>query len=276
MIHGMLLAEKRTRKMNITSWSPIFGKAVAYKTFWKIALSLKINHKYPNEEFIRWAQSLGIQDIRSTEMATIKQNYLKAQKELREIEKNAETLRETHLRSILTEAERNGDEKQIQKRLQVIIRAHERKQHFQRLKNVFKPQVSGGLSYILVPQNFTADKYPYEPETIEQWETVHDQDELQHFIQKRNIQHFGQAHGTPFTQSPLKKLTWQADTIEAKEIIAGCIPTNFITDNPYANKVINYIANRETLPTIDTMLTEDQVSRGFRKWRESTSTSPSG
>jgi hypothetical protein len=52
MIHGMLLAEKRTRKMNITSWSPIFGKAVAYKTFWKIALSLKINHKNPNEEFI--------------------------------------------------------------------------------------------------------------------------------------------------------------------------------------------------------------------------------
>jgi hypothetical protein len=40
--------------------------------------------------------------------------------------------------------------------------------------------------------------------------------------------------------------------------------------------VINYIAQRETLPTINTTITEEQVSQGFRKWRESTSTSPTG
>jgi hypothetical protein len=272
----MLLAEKKTRKMKTTSWSPTFGKAIAHKSLWKIALSLKINHKYPNEDFVHWAISLGVNDIRSMDIATIKRNYRMAQKELREIERSAENLREIHLRSMLTEAELSGDDQKIQKRLQVLIRAHERKQHFQRLKNVFKPQATGGLSYILVPQNFTTEDYPYEPETIDKWEIVHDQEELQDYIQKRNIQHFGQAHGTPFTEHPLKQLKWQADTIKANEIITGCIPLSLITDNPYANKVINYIAQRETLPTIDTTITEEQVSQGFRKWRESTSTSPSG
>jgi hypothetical protein len=72
VIHGMLLAEKKTRKMKTSSWSPTFGKAIAYKSLWKIALSLKINHKYPNEDFVCWVLSL----------------YRIAQKELREIERS--------------------------------------------------------------------------------------------------------------------------------------------------------------------------------------------
>jgi hypothetical protein len=107
----MLLAEKKTRKLKTTSWSPTFGKAIAHKTLWKIALSLKINHNYPNEDFVRWALSLGVNDIRSMDIATIKRNYRIAQKELREIERSAENLRETHLRSMLTEAELSGDDK---------------------------------------------------------------------------------------------------------------------------------------------------------------------
>jgi hypothetical protein len=263
--------------MHVTSWSPTFGAAVSKKSFWKIALSLKINHTYPNEEFLNWAESLGIPDIKSMEITTIKRHYREAQKELREVEKQAESLRgETHLKSMLTAAELSGEEKKIQKRLQVILRAHAQKQHFDRLKNIFKPTASGGLSYILVPNNFTADKYPYDPEKTEEWEIIHEHDELQQYIQIRNIQHFGQAHGTPFTKPPLAALTWKADTIEANEIMKGYIPTSFLTENPYTNKVMEYIAKRENLPEIDTMITTDQVSRGFRKWRETTSTSPSG
>lgn len=213
IIHGMLLAEKRTRKLKITPWSPTFGKAVAKKSFWKIALSLKINCTRPNDEFVKWALSLGIENIRTIDITTIKKNLRVAQKELKEFERQAESLRETHLREMLTEAELNASENKVQKRLQVLIQAHTKKQHFNRLKNIFKPKTSGGLSYILVPKNFTVDQYPYDPSQISEWETTHDPDELQNYIQHRNIQHFGQAHGTPFTIPPLDKLQWQADTI---------------------------------------------------------------
>jgi hypothetical protein len=36
------------------------------------------------------------------------------------------------------------------------------------------------------------------------------------------------------------------------------------------------MANRENLPEIDTYITTDQVRQGFWRWRENTSTSPSG
>jgi hypothetical protein len=75
MIHGMLMAEQRTRKLKMTPWSPIFGKAVNKKSFWKIALSLKTNCTRPNDEFVKWATSLGIENFRSTDITMIKKIY---------------------------------------------------------------------------------------------------------------------------------------------------------------------------------------------------------
>jgi hypothetical protein len=52
---------------------------------------------------------------------------------------------------------------------------------------------------------------------------------------------------------------------------------SFLSDNEYKNKILQqYIANREQLPEIDTFITPEQVSLGFKKWFEETSTSPSG
>jgi hypothetical protein len=276
LIHGMLMAEQRTRKLKTTPWSPRFGKAVSIKSFWKIALSLKLNFTRPDNRFLNWAKTMGIHDFKGLDVATIKNNLRKSQKELREIEKQASTLREAHLRELLTEAKLNGDESKVQKRIKILIRAHTQRQHFQRLKNIFKPQETGGLSYILVPPNFSIDQYPYDPAQVTEWEPIHGHEELQKFIQLRNIQHFGQADGTPFTVPPLNHLTWQADSITAKEIMEGSVPLSFITDNPYTSKVLEYIAKRGTLPEINTYITPEQISRGFRKWRETTSTSPSG
>jgi hypothetical protein len=231
IIHGMLLAESRTKPLKTVSWSPAFGKAVSKKSFWKIALSLKMNYTQPNDEFMKWAETMEITDFKSISLETIKKSLRAAQKELKEIEKEAEVLREAHLRDMLTSAELNGgDDQKIQKRLKVLIRAHEQKQHFRGLKQVFKPQTAGGLSYILIPKNFNADHFPYDPAKVNDWEQIHETDELQRYIQLRNIQHFGQAHGTPFTISPLNKIEWQANSIKAQEIIEGSIPTSFLSN----------------------------------------------
>jgi hypothetical protein len=71
-----------------------------------------------------------------------------------------------------------------------------------------------------VPKDSNPDKYPYEPEEIREWEPVHEHKKIQEFIQKRNIIHFGQAHGTPFTNDPLNKLDWTAESLKAKEILS--------------------------------------------------------
>jgi hypothetical protein len=141
---------------------------------------------------------------------------------------------------------------------------------------IFKPREAGGLSYVLVPENFSIENYPYDPNKVEAWEHVHDHDAVQMYIKTRNLQHFGQAHRTPFTVDPRNKINWQADSIEANEILSGVVPMQFISDNSCVNNVLQYLANQKNLPEIDTYITPDQVAKGFKRWRETTSTSPSG
>jgi hypothetical protein len=74
----------------------------------------------------------------------------------------------------------------------------------------------------------------------------------------------------------LDKIKWQANSIEAKDILNGTIPIPFLSGNPCVDKVLQYMADRPNLPEIDTYITTEQVAQGFRKWRETTSTSPSG
>jgi hypothetical protein len=276
VIRGMLAAESKTRKTKTVAWSPKFAKAVNYKSFWKVALQLKTTHRPPSEKFLQWAESLGINDYKMLDMATVKQNLRKSQKDLKEIEKQAESLREEHLRNMLVEAELNGDEKNIQRRLKILLRAQAQQQHFKRLKSIFKPNKTGGLTYILVPEKFDSTNYPYDPNEITSWDAVHDQEAVQEFIQKRNITHFGQAQGSPFTVPPLNSINWQANNIPAKELLKGAIPISFVNNNPQLERVLRYIANRKNLPIIDTYISTEQVSKGFRRWRETTSTSPSG
>jgi hypothetical protein len=275
-IIGMLSAEKKTRKIKTTPWSPTFGAAVSRKAFWKIALSLKLTHTRPSDEYITWSQALGIQDFKSLDIATIKKELRLAQKQLKEITNKATTLREEHLTELIEQAEDNLSDEKFQKRLRDIKKAHTRQQHYKRIQNILKPAQKTGLSYILVPKDFEPDQYPYESEQIKEWEPVHEQSELQSFIQKRNIAHFGQAHGTPFTVEPLTKINWEADSIEAKEILEGSIPMSLINGDEYTMKILSYIAKREQLPEIDTYITPTQISSGFKKWKEETSTSPSG
>jgi hypothetical protein len=275
-IAGMLAAEKKLSKVRRQAWSPKFGAAISKKAFWKIALSLRMTHTRPSDEYITWAISLGIEDFKGIDVSTIKKKLREAQRELRELEKKANELREEHLRELIERAEENEADATFQKRLKEIKKAHERQSQFKKIRSIIKPTTKGGLSYILVPKDFKADQYPYEPNESTEWEPVHDHEILQEFIQKRNIIHFGQAHGSPFTQPPMNRLDWQADSFEAKEILNGSVPISVLSHNEYANKILHYIAQREQLPEIDTYITPDQMSLGFKKWREDTSTSPSG
>jgi hypothetical protein len=266
LVEGMITAESTTKKTKMTSWSPTFANAVNKKTFWKIALSIKTNHRRASQEYLNWATEFGINDFYGIDIQTTKHKFREAQKELKAIELKAEQLCTEHLRSMLTNTELSGEEKQVERRLRILIRAHERKQHFSRLKQIMKPQDTGGLSYILVPANFSIDEFPYDANKVSNWEAIHDQEVIQNFIRKRNLIHFGQAQGTPFTIPPLTEIGWQANSPAAQEIIQGVIPLELTVDNPNVMQVIKYMAERENLPLIDTHITKEQLSQGFQCW----------
>jgi hypothetical protein len=139
-------------------------------------------------------------------------------------------------------AELSRDKETVQKRLRVLIRAHERKTQFQRLKLILKPSESGGMSHVLVPKDFSAKDYPYNSEEVQEWEPIHDPEKVCDLIQHRNIQNFGQAQGTPFTIPPLNEIDWQVSSVKAEELLEGSIPAPFLTADKYTMEILEHIA----------------------------------
>jgi hypothetical protein len=78
--------------MKNQAWSPKLGAAISKKAFWKIAYSFKMTHTRPSDKYITWSEALGIDDFKSLDMHTIKRRLREAQKELRLIEKQANSL----------------------------------------------------------------------------------------------------------------------------------------------------------------------------------------
>jgi hypothetical protein len=128
-----------------------------------------------------------------------------------------------------------------------------------------------------VPEESKPEDYPFNPDTVAAWKMIHDHTLLQKYLLQRNMKHFNQAHGTPFTIPPLDNLDWEASSEEAKQLLKGEIPPNLhASENPFVREVLEHIASRKLLPEFDIFITPDEVARGYRRWKETTSTSPSG
>jgi hypothetical protein len=275
-IKGMLSAEKKTCKKKLYDWSPKFSKAIETKAFWKINLALRRNHIYPNHKLLAWADTLNIKDIHTLPESRIKAELRLAQRNLREIKTKAKELREQHLRDLISEAIENSNDKTHERRLQILLRAHTKQRSFKRIQQALRPTARSGLAYVTVPGSSNPQDYPYDPDQVKTWEMIHDQQRLQEFLIKRNTVHFSQAHGTPFTKEPLNKLDWNACSKEAENLLQGNIPHEINHPNRFVKAILESIAKRPQLPEIDTYIPPEEVAQGFRRWKESTSTSPSG
>jgi hypothetical protein len=209
-------------------------------------------------------------------MSYINSKLREAQQQLRAVLKEATELREAHLRELLQITQDANEDREHEKRLKILIRAHKKQYAYRKIQQVLKPKQRSGLTHILVPESSSPTTYPQDLENVTAWTMVHEHSELQQYLLQRNKKHFSQAHGTPFTIPPLNQLSWGADDPLSERILSGDIPHELNCLNPYVQAVLHYIGNRKQLPDIDTYITSDEVAKGFRKWRETTSTSPSG
>jgi hypothetical protein len=76
---------------------------------------------------------------------------------------------------------------------------------------------------------------------------------------------------------PLTAIDWAASSDHAKEMLNNRrLHPELQQDNPFVDEILQYITMRQQLPEIDISIPPEEVARGFRRWKESTSTSPSG
>jgi hypothetical protein len=182
---GMAAAAKKCKCKHRHPWSPVLKKLQQTVDYWKSRMSEILTKKWLLTS--QRAGILAIIDLPSppTECppkAFVQTALRKAQKALRVAVKKSPDIRRTILedRADAEAAAHNRDSAKVLKR---IVNAEASKSTFNK---------SGALSSIMVPGD--------EPDT---WERIYDQTQITATLIERNKKHFGQAHGTPFTVSPL-------------------------------------------------------------------------
>ena len=169
------------------------------------------------------------------------------------------------------------------------IRSEQCRTMFRNLRNVVKPSEVSGITKIQVPRHrdsteIPADIQSFLAETAEEdivWDTILDKESINANLLRFNRNSFRAAAISPCGHGPIyKNLTFNSLSREASELLSGTIPTHWYGDDPSTlREFLTSFAIPDSVKTaglISTEITTDDVLRGFKKWKETTSTSPSG
>ena len=146
-------------------------------------------------------------------------------------------------------------------------------------ENLIRPQQQSGISSLEVPDKDINDLPTDDPDKAKSWKLITNPAEIEQKILKRNIQHFGRAEGTLFTTDLFQKeFNYEGVSKAVDSLLAGNHINSIESDDLSisATKLLQNLRNKRTLQNIPDGFSFSEFSHAIRKWRESTSTSPSG
>jgi hypothetical protein len=156
------------------------------------------------------------------------------------------------------------------------------------IRNTVKPTPYGGINRILVPRHKDMQQYPtnfqeFLATTEEhdiQWDTILDKTSIDLNLLRFNRNHFRAASASPCGKGTIhEKLTFTSLSRPAQELLKGHIPKEWYRNDELLREFLSSFAKPESINNMDpisTLITTEDVKYGFGKWKESTSTSPSG
>jgi hypothetical protein len=218
-----------------------------------------------------------------SDIESIKIELSQAQNERDQIRRVSRSYRDQYLeRQADAEAlHRNTDKAHIFK---AILRQEKVQAMWKKLSTLNPLRRSKGMTSVRVPASWPDNdegfSAPIEnPKTCCDWKTVDTPKEMLYYLMKRNQLHFGQAQGTPFTVEPLSVMfDWSANTATAEQVLQGNYSPTELTD---LQQLLLQHCKREFDPapadahSIPAITTAEWKKR-IRRWKESTTTSPSG
>jgi hypothetical protein len=255
-------SENKLTKFYNTPWTPALHKVFLIDAYWAIKNASHSKHYEVSHQLADIHTKVG-DDVymgnphRNPHKQKIKANrILQAQREM-----ELATQNRSAFLSIRQEQNILEDKRKEQRIVQQIARAERKTRCFSQMRRATQPgRSTGGLSHIIIANGDDIQR-------------IDDPQEMNSYLYQRNINHFAQAHGTPFTVPPLSELLdFNGCTPCAQEILNGKIPDNKIH---HTAKLILQECKRER-PALGFEYSMQDMTNGFTKWRESTTTSPSG
>ena len=266
--NGMLSAEAKAGKSKDIPWSVALMQATIKAAYWRLALrGHKTNKNYfPRLEQLAEKAKMSKEERIANSQQEISTKLREANNNVRKVSKEASSNREKFLMEQIDACHQVNQVKKA-KILENLLRAKHTSIVFKQLRKMIKGSASGALSYILIPKPFTG--FQYDPNTVNEWEAIYDQQRIQELIIGRNIIHFGQAQGTPFTEEPLASLI--PPGIKLHDIDIETINNSGISQA--AKDIASKLRPCEN--NIEAKTTLEELKSGYRKWKERTTTSPS-
>jgi hypothetical protein len=187
-----------------------------------------------------------------------------ARKALKKILGNAKKLRQDHMedRAKMAAYDRKVTEANA---INSIMKAESQRNSWSRIRRCMGKGKKSGLTHILIEM---------EDGTTE---CITEKEEMENKIIDRNISHFSQADGSPFTVSPLIDLLGRYGTSEeARQLLDGEFPLENEDLTEATKKILELMKRVSPEGAITDEITADDLRQLYAKWRETTSTSPSG
>ena len=153
----------------------------------------------------------------------------------------------------------------VERAINCILKAEAQKAMFSRLRRILKCKNRGALSHV---QQVTDNKGNIR--------NVYDQKEINDLLIEWNAKHFSQADGTPFTIPPISTMCGRFVTKECSNRILDCEAIDNVATTDAVRALLEEARRIAPASSVSAYISAEDVRAGYKRWRESTSTSPSG
>jgi len=262
-------ADWKCRRFKEHPWSPTLQQDYLVHRYWMVKLSeVKIKQKFEAALQVLKQCIANHNRLIQPEGKTILACQREARTHLRATWWEAFKKRKQFLNQLLAEANHTKD-KSCKQLILSLKWAEENCRCFSIVKCAVKPQATGGLSHLIVPN----------PDDNNTWNTVMDIEMMeQHLVGDYSREYFKQVHGTPYTIPPLSNLLqYDALTQFGNEIHAGTVELNEVEIDVATQLLLQHQQSKMTpSEQPEQPLDFDQLMNGYCKWPERTTTSLSG
>jgi hypothetical protein len=284
------------------SWSPTLRDAGILYKYWRMRYREEKYNENFTETFDRIEQlaqqtnqqfTLPLRDSTMTLDQVISQLDVAA-KHLKKCQKNSTDLRFSSYIDLLAMYKNDKDpttRKKSSKNAAIVrntIRSEQSRSMHWNIRTVIKPNEMNGLNKLMLPRKKDTTNYPHDfqqllattgPSDIV-WDTVLDKETIESNILRYNRNSFRAVAASPCGHGTIHHgLSFNSLCREAAELLAGTIPAQWQGHDDILREFLTSFAipdNVKTTPAILIDINEENVRYGFKKWKETTSTSPSG
>lgn len=302
---AMELSERNLRRpRQKCSWSPVLRNAAILRRYWLLRLREKLRDEDYTATFHRWQQVVQSHDSafrlpflgQSLPIEHIRASLNQATREFRRCQKHSIPLRLRTYQELLETYQDDdnpttkGESRRKAKIIQTTIAGESLRHVFSNLRQVVRPSVQSGISKVMVPSNTSMTSSIESAYRITQdtssddilWETVVTREDIDRHLLQYNRDSFRAASSSPCGHGVIHDaLTFTSlSPASEEELLAGNIPPSWCVQQD--NHLREFLASFVIPPQvylhgdIPTEISEDDAIHGFRAWKESTSTSPSG